>query len=393
MTDKQVNISIDALSVSTSQKINITQIWNMVLIFLMTANAILAETIFETPHFILEILIILILVGLIVKGKLNKQELYLLGVFLFSQIGSFLINDLSVFMLNAKQLGLAVLGSIYFRRHAKENGVIHFIILLCIGLIFFQAVTGYFPLDIPQYMKYLGTDMKSRPLGLFLNYHFSAFLVAVYFLGLSQKRNVYFLDYITIYLIGVRTSLFSYIGQKIYNRFGKRLGIDNIRGQIIVIFLFVLMAIGSIGLLRSYYDKLDKQDNSLFVIAHQISQADTYIRMFSIFPKDIIPFTIGEIYDYEGMGLEGFTLGGNELFLVTLFVQSGFFLAVFFMAFLLKSLPECRFFILLSLLHYSFLFSPLVLYVFFMFKNEKKKSDPGKLYQAQTNQFLKNIYE
>lgn len=382
MTDKQEKTSAIVLSASESQKINITQIWNVVLIVLMTVNAILAETIFETPHFILEILIILLLACLLAKGKFNKQELYLLLVFLLSQIGSFFINDLSVFMLDAKQLGLAVLSIIYFKRHAKETILIHVIILLCIGLIFFQVITGYFPFDIPQYMKYLGDDMKARPLGLFLNYHFSAFVISVYFLGLSQKKNIYFLDYVTIYLIGVRTSLFSYIGQKLYNRFGKRLGINNIRGQIIVLSLFVVIAIGSIGMLRNYYDKLDKQDNSLFVIAYQIGQFDTYVRMFSVFPSDIIPFTIGGIYDYNGMGLEGFTVGGNELFLVTLFVQSGFFLAIFFMAFLLRNLPECRIFILLSLLHYSFLFSPLVLYIFFMFKDKKNNSRQTQLYQA-----------
>ena len=154
--------------------------------------------------------------------------------------------------------------------------------------------------------------------------------------------------------------------------FGKRFGLGSLKGQILLLVATLIVAISSLGLVQMFYERLDSQNNSLFVIAYQIADFNTYIRMITIFPSDITPFVQGGIYDYTGMGLEGFAEHGNELFIVTLFVQGGFFLALLYLMFLLKSLPSYQFFILLSIFHYSYLFSPLIIYVFYMFYGSKK---------------------
>lgn len=372
MINKQSNLSMDvSLHISAAQKLNLVKIWNSILIILMTANAIIAETIFETPHFVLEILIICILFFLILQDRFRKDELFLLVVYMLSQIGSLIVNEFDVFMLDAKQLGLAVFGAIYFRRKATDILIIHIIMFLCVLIVFIQFLIGKFPFDLGSIMKYLGEDTASRPLGLFLNYHFSAFFVAIYLLGLTKKKSLFFFDYIIIYLIGVRTSLLSYIGQKFFSFFEKKYSFNNLKGQVFFVILIILMGISSMQFIRASFDKLDRQDNSLFVIAYQISDVNTYIRMIKLLPSDIWPFIRGGIYDYSGMGLEGFAEHGNELFLVTLFVQSGLVLALLFLSFLLKNLKTFRIFMLFSLFHYSYLFSPLVLYVAFMFENEE----------------------
>lgn len=345
---------------------------NALLVPLMVISAMLSETTFEIYQRFFELLVLTILIGSVITQRFNRQELILILVFFVSQIGSVLTNSPSVFMLNAKQLGLAVFAAIYFRRHATNIISIHIAFIVCVALIIFQIFSGYFPFSISQYMKYLGNDMNARPLGLFINYHYSAFFIAVYLIGFTKKRNLYFLDFLLIYFTGVRTSLLSYIGQKMVSVFGKRFGLGSFKGQILLLLAALIVAISSLGLVQLFYERLDQQNNSLFVIAYQIADFNTYVRMLTIFPSDMTPFVMGGIYDYTGMGIEGFAEHGNELFIVTLFVQGGFFLALLYLTFLLKTLPSYQFFILLSIFHYSYLFSPLIIYVVYMFDGSQK---------------------
>jgi hypothetical protein len=234
--------------------VSVYSLLNALLVPLMVISAILSETTFEIYQRFFELLVLTILIGSVVTERFNKQELILIVVFFVSQIGSVLINNPSVFMLNAKQLGLAVFAAIYFRRHATNIISIHIAFIICVALIIFQIFSGYFPFSIGQYMKYLGSDMNSRPLGLFINYHYSAFFIAVYLIGFTKKRNLYFFDFLLLYFIGVRTSLLSYIGQKMVGVFGKRFGLGSLKGQIILLVAALILAISSLGLVQMFYD-------------------------------------------------------------------------------------------------------------------------------------------
>lgn len=259
--------------------VSVYSLLNALLVPLMVISAILSETRFETYQRFFELLVLTILIGSVVTERFNKQELILIFVFFVSQIGSLLINSPSVFMLNAKQLCLAVFAAIYFRRHATNIISIHIAFIICVALIISQIFSCYFPFSIGQYMKYLGSDMSSRPLGLFINYHYSAFFIAVYLIGFTKKRNFYFLNFLLIYFIGVRTSLLSYIGQKMIDVFGNRFCLGSLKGQIILLVSALIVAISSLGLVQMFYERLDSQNNSLFVIAYQIADFNTYIRM------------------------------------------------------------------------------------------------------------------
>jgi hypothetical protein len=175
---------------------------------------------------------------------------------------------------------------------------------------------------------------------------YSAFFIAVYLIGFTKKRNLCFLDFLLIYFMGVITSLLSYIGQKMVGVFGKRFGLGSLKGQIILLVAALIVAISSLGLVQMFYERLDKQNNSFFVIAYQIADFNTYIRMLTIFPSDITPFVLRGIYDYTGMGLDGFAEHGNELFIVTLFVQGGFFSIILFNVF-------AKEFAVLSIFHFA----------------------------------------
>jgi len=358
---------------TASPKVVYVRAINFFLVPLMLLSAILAETIFEELQIVSELLLMFIFTILLAKGKFNKKELALLLVFIVSQIGSFFVNNISTWMLDGKLLGLAVLAIIYFRRHATDSFFVHTAFILCVLLIVIQRALGYFPLPISQFMTTLAGELSGRPLGLFLNYHYTTFFSATYFLGYTLKRKVFPFDYIIIASTGVMTSLVSYIGQKSFNLIKPGLKLHSLKSQLLVfiggVFLITLLFQFSIFIL----EKFNIQSASGLVVLYQIIDFDTYTRMLTVFPVDIYGFYQNNLYDYSDLNIEGFGEHGNEMFLVTLFVQAGALLAIAFLLFLLWSVPNSRIFILLSLLHYSYLLSPFIIYVICMFENMNKK--------------------
>ena len=182
-----------------------------VMVVLMIFQAIVSATVFDRLQIAVELIILLILLALIImERRLQKEEIGLLAVFLVSQIGSIVINDWATFMLNAKQYGLAVFSLVYYRRHHCRSILIPIVFVLCIILVLLQRFVFHrFPFEIAQYLGTLSNETATRPMGLFLNFHFSAFFLAVCLIGYTNKRSAFFLDYYLLWIVGVRTSIFS----------------------------------------------------------------------------------------------------------------------------------------------------------------------------------------
>ena len=334
-------------------------------------TAILPETNFKGFQIVSELSLIVILLYFIALEKLSKDDIFLLSIFVFIQIGSFFINDVYTWMLNAKLIGLAVLSAIYFSKRTFYTLRIKILFFLCIFLVFLQRIIGYFPLPISKYLRTLADETEGRPLGLFLNYHYTTFFLGVFLIGYTYRRSLKGLDYIILFMTGVLTSFISYLGQKIFNFFNLNKKFKSLKSQVLLLIIFLLIFALIFNIILNLLVQFNISSESGLVVIYQMINPITYIRMLSFFPSDIFNYYEKNTYDYTGLGVGSFELHGNEMFLVNLFVQSGAILAIAYLYFLLKKAPGFRIFIMLTLLHYSYLLSPLNIYIIFLFsKND-----------------------
>lgn len=350
---------------------DINQIATRLLVPLMIISAILAETVFKSVQVISELLLLGSLLFLVLNKKLDKEDLYILTIyFIVNIISLFYLNPLT-FMLNVKQFGLPILALIYFKKKSYSSVFLYGAFILCVILLVVQKIIGYFPFPISQYMTTLKDDFEGRPLGLFLNYHFSAFFVSVFLIGFSYKKSVFFIDYFILFLFNVQTSIMSYFGQKTFNFFFKKQIIFSL-SKLVVLFLFVLFAFLFLVKFILNFLEIPQAAISGLVIFYQLTDLQTYIRLLDLFPRDIYDFYKLDLYDYSDTVVSGYNATGNEISFIQIVVQGGLILGFSFLSFILKNVSIYRLFILLSLIHYSYMFSPLIIFTMCYFENRNK---------------------
>lgn len=357
--------------INLSKKVHFDECATFVLVPLMIISAILSETVFKSLQVSIELLLLFSFLMLIIRKKLDRQDIFVLVIYFIANLFSVFYLNITAFMLNIKQFGLPILALIYFRKRTYNSVFLHFAFIFCVILLIVQKIIGYYPLPVNQFMTTLKDEMEGRPLGLFLNYHFSAFFVAVYLLGFTFKKTFYLIDYLIIFLYGVMTSLFSYLGQKLYSFYFGNRNKQNLRKQLI---LFLLSLTSFLFLLRFLLDSLDIPEGAIsgLVIFYQLTDVQTYIRVLNLLPRDIYEFYKHSLYDYSGTRVDGFSASGNEISFIQILVQGGLILGLTFLNFILKNITFYRVFIFLSLIHYSYLFSPLIIYTMCYFENRNK---------------------
>lgn len=359
------------INLKRGNNFDISQIATRLIVPLMIFSAILAETIFKSLQVISELLLLGSLLFLILYKRLDKEDLIILTIyFIISIISLFYLNPLT-FMLNVKQFGLPILALIYFKKKSYSSVFLYVAFILCVILLVVQKIIGYFPFPVSQYMTTLKDDFEGRPLGLFLNYHFSAFFVAVFLIGFTYKRSVFFIDYFILFLFNVQTSIMSYLGQKFFNIFFKKQGKFSLF-KLVVLFLIVLFSF--LSFVRYILDFLEIPQAAIsgLVIFYQLTDLQTYTRLLDLFPRDIYDFYKLDLYDYSDTIVSGYNATGNEISFIQIIVQGGLILGFSFLRVILINVSIYRLFILLSLIHYSYMFSPLIIYTMCYFENRNK---------------------
>jgi len=353
--------------VGFSRKLNC--IITPVLVFLMLFQAILSGTIFKGLQVSVELVLLMILLTVIlIERRLHKEEVILLVLFLFTQVGSFIVNDFATFMLNAKQFGLAIFSLVYFRRYQRESFLIHLIFIACVILVLLQYyIFIQFPFDIGRYLRTLSGHTATRPLGIFLSFHFSAFFIAICLIGYTYKRKVFFLDFYILLLINVKTSIFAYAGQKIITFINRRVGLFKSEGSQWLLFIGALVFVSTslnlvLDIIINYYTVAYSSGR---IILAQLANPGTFLSAIYILPSNILEHS-NTLAATNQLGKHD---GANEVSLVVYLVQGGFFVTIMYLHLLTKTLSKYRMFILLSLLHYSFLLNPLVIYTMCMFEH------------------------
>jgi hypothetical protein len=276
-------------------------------------------------------------------------------------------------MLNLKQFGLSILSLIYFKKNPQRSIFLNVAFISCIILMVVQKIIGHFPIPIQHLITTLKDDFEGRPFGLFLNYHFSAFFVAVFLIGYTYNKRSFLIDYVILFYFGVQTSLISYFGQKQFNFYSKNKKPISLK-IIIIYFLFFLFIF--LFIVRAILDSIEIPEAAIsgLVIFYQLTDINTYTRILNLFPSDIYEFYKLSLYNFNGTKVEGYLGEGNEISFIQIIIQGGLILGISFLRFLLININIYRVFILLSLIHYSYLYSPLIIYTMCYFDNLNKKS-------------------
>ncbi len=350
---------------------NLNKLATGILVPLMVISAILAETIFKSLQVASELILLILFSFLLIRNNISKYDFTILIIYILANFITIFYLSPTTVMLNIKQFGLPILALMYFRKNTQKSIFLPLAFIFCIILMITQKLVGHFPIPINSYITTLKDDFEGRPLGLFLNYHFSAFFVAVFLIGVTFKKSIFFIDYVILFFFNVQTSLISYLGQKVYYFIFKRFKQPSLSKVVIFFlsFLFIFLFV-----VRSFLDFLDVPEAAIsgLVIFYQLTDINTYTRILYLFPRDIYEFYNLSLYNYSGTKVDGYFAEGNEISFIQIIVQGGLILGISFLSYILKNISIYRIFILLSLIHYSYLFSPLIIYTMCYFDNKNK---------------------
>lgn len=332
---------------------------------------ILSGTVFKSAQIAIELALIVLLTALVTRHRLTREDLLLLAVFGVSQSISFVLNDLNVFMLDAKQFALPILTFLYFRRTHFTTPLIGFAFALNAFLTLYQLLAGQFILDIADVLTVFKDYASARPLGLFLNFHFSAYFCGVYLIYLSRIKKLYMADFAFLYFTGVKTVLVSYLAQRIARLNVVRSSVlrNRLTSTLAICGALTLVYFGAefiLGLAQT----MEFGYNSLLVIYRQALDPIAYLALMTPYPGDATGYTESVRWDYADVG---FGQIGNEIALFSIFTQGGSVLASIYLFLLTKYLKHFRVFFWISLLHYGFVLSPLIVYLMVTYETEIRK--------------------
>ncbi len=335
----------------------------------MTLSVSLEATVFNKSQIVVEILLLAILSYLLLKVSISLFEILMFFLMIIVSIYALYTMSYVVSIILIKTMTLPLMSIIVFYQYRLSSKSIHIIFFLCLSLVLLQIVIGYLPIPIEIMAKdYSVTEettkntiLESRPLGLFLSEHQSAFFLAIMFIGYAFKRNLFLLDLLLLYKTGVGTSLFALLAHKIF-RIIKPLKlliysnwIISILGILILFFLINFLEEFLILILNSYF--LDLYTSSI-PIFKQISNYD-YIKSFlKFFPTDVSFKQMDQSFAMPEIGYLYFFLNYGVLYTCGILYM------------FLTKLPSWRVFILITLIHYSLILYPIMIYVMIRFQKE-----------------------
>lgn len=295
---------------------------------------------------------------------LKRNNVILIAVFLFTQLGSLIINDFLTFAVNLKVFLLPLLSLLVFSHFKLKGRLIHIIIILSMVLIILQRFifSGRFPFEISAYLTTSKNLIDGRPLGIFLNSHISAFFAAAYLMGLSLtlRRGLFLIDFYAVWIHQVATSFFSLVVGKVFFHL-TRLKLNK---KIYIASFVIVLVISSFSYIyrEPLFKALLNFDYIFWAIYHSgvvilkhIVDLDYLYAALCIFPQDT-----------EALIREG---GWSEIGLYRLFQQGGLPFSVLFLVMLILNVKMYAFFILSSLIHYSSITTPLIIYIFCFFQH------------------------
>ncbi len=208
--------------------------------------------------------------------------------------------------------------------------------------------------------------------GVFLNVHFNAYFMAIALTYYGQSRYTYGLGGVfAMYYSGSRTMGLAYIGQ-----FATTLPVTKFvikhRREFTFIILLSILAIFCLFIINYSFilntiiidsEMHENRYNSIITILVQLGEPAYYHQLLNPLPT-LIQYMDESAYTRFVPKFGDTThSGANEIGYFSLVTQCGIFLAVAYLLMLLKNARFYSVFILLSLFHYSYILSPIGVYM------------------------------
>jgi len=323
-----------------------------------------ALKIFQIP---VEILLGVFLIIGCLTIKHSRSHALLIIIFVTVTVLSLVNVSVSIFMVAAKQHGLAVLALLYFSKRCHKSTLIPIVVLATLSLL---LMNFFSPKSVAAYINLASdTDFNnSRFGGVFLNVHFNAFFLATALIYYSYKTHLFGIGFLIITITASKFILVSYVGNQIGKlRVFQYLSKSQVVRICILALSFAIFLINSQEII-SFFDSepFGLSLNSASVILMQLADPVYYTIMLNPLPSDVISVSDRALALYPGHD------GYIEVGYFALASRSGIFFGGLYLFFLLRKAFYFRIFILLGLLHLNYIFSPLIIYMFLTYSKEIK---------------------
>lgn len=334
-----------------------------ILVFILFVISIISTTNLKFLQEALEILsVFYLLVGISQNKKMLKIHVNLVIVFFLFSFVSLLFNPFLEFLLNFKIYLLAILVLLYFQDKVIQTIFLDIIVYINIILILVKIQFDVFLIPVAGLNIGFQDLLDSRPLGLFLNPHLSAYVIGIYFIFKSiQKKNILYdlIGGVLILLIGSKFTLFAFV--------------SNFLSKFKFLFKFLLLGILVFFMLLVFI--LSTDYIYLFPVSgrfifQQMLDPSSYQALINWYPVDYNRYLSTQIQDIDDIyGKANGNEIGNEIQLFTLYIEGGFILASYYLINLYRALNFFRIFLFFSLIHYGFVTTPFILFLIINFEN------------------------
>ena len=334
------------------------------------------NTVFSQFQILTEFLSLVSLAYLCLKVKFEKYENYILYILIATFAISFFLLDTKNFFLSCKNISSAFLPLLVFpklkfdKKFARKILNIFFIVNIFLTIL--GVAINFFPENPIKVSSGYG--------GLFQNFHYNAFILGVYGISIFRKINLKsLLVGLSIFTTYSKTNLVSYIFSIFFINVDyfflniKKISLNKYKKigffLFILVFILFLTNLKNIDNLLILYAILN-QDFSPHIIFDHLTSVYLIKNSFSLFPGNIEDFYQLRVYsELWDMWVD------NEVGIWTYLKTFGIFNFISLCFLLFKKCRKLIIFFFLTSLHISYLFSPLVYFVYFVYADEKESSN------------------
>tara|TARA_Y100001968_G_C19400420_1_gene740698 strand:+ start:650 stop:1726 length:1077 start_codon:yes stop_codon:yes gene_type:complete len=335
-------------------------------------NTISPSTKLVEVQIISEIASLILYLYIIFNISLSKLEVFALSSLVITNLISLTYLPINVVMLNTKNLSIAITSFICIQKINYNKfflrKVINYVFVLNIIFIILNLRLTFLSNNVNL--------INSGQPGIFFNFHVNGFMLGLWSLVYLKTLSLKFfpLTYVS-YLIGSKTLLISFViayfskfrqfiflKVKQFNPVFMKYFWFSLIASIIIISLVYIESIK----LFTYYLGLSIKDKSLYTLLIHISSIDLFKESFSIFPGDVYEF-----YNYKVYSPLLQKSISNEIHFFSYLKSYGLINIISLALLFRKYTSEIRIFFILSLLHYSYLLSPLTFWILDSYKSNK----------------------
>lgn len=333
----------------------------MIVLLAMLAQLFFAIPALKVAQSGAEMVLFVLLIYACTTVRIGVWEAGLLALLAIMTAVSMFINDLAVLLVGVKQFGLAIFSLVYFSRVRFRSRLIMPAFVTSVLLILISRVAPGVVAPLIRISRSPEFN-ESRFGGLFLNTHYNAYFLAVALVYYGYRVRLFGLGQVIVFLTGSKFVFVSY-ATNVAARY-RIVRVFTRHPRIVLLLALVVAAV----LWSRRLDMVAWFNTtawmSAYVILSQLFDPQFYRLVLNPLPGDYLAIVNGL------KGTYGAVQYTNEIGFFAMCIQGGLFLTVAYLALLLKHARAYRIFILVSLLHYGFVLSPLIVYMIVTYSRE-----------------------